>query len=112
MGANSKILAARKAEQAAPVYAYFFTWETPVDGGRWGAAHSLEIPFVFDTLARSTSFVGDAPPQQLADRMSDTWLAFARSGDPNNQAIPNWPRYEADRRATMVFNIETSVADD
>jgi para-nitrobenzyl esterase len=112
MGANSKILAARKSAQPAPVYAYSFTWETPVDGGRWGAAHSLEIPFVFDTLGRSQSFAGDAPPQDLSDRMSATWLAFARTGDPNNAAIPDWPRYDTSRRATMVFNVETRVADD
>jgi para-nitrobenzyl esterase len=113
MGANTKTLAERKAAQGgAPVYAYFFTWETPVDGGRWGAAHSLEIPFVFDTLGRSASFVGASPPQHLADRMSETWLAFARTGNPNNPAIPSWPPYDSNRRATMVFNIEASVIDD
>jgi len=113
MGANSKILAERKAAQGgAPVYSYFFTWESPVDGGRWGSAHSLEIPFVFDTLGRSESFVGPHPPQSLADKMSDAWLAFARVGDPSTTALPDWPRFEASRRATMVFDVEPRVVDD
>lgn len=113
MGASTKILAERKAAQnAAPVYVYYFTWETPVDGGRWGAAHSLEIPFVFDTLGRSVSFVGEHPPQDLADRMSETWLSFARTGDPNNAAIPSWPRYDPIRRSTMVFDIAPRVVED
>jgi para-nitrobenzyl esterase len=113
MGQNSKILAERKAAQnAAPVYVYYFTWETPIDNGRWGSSHALEIPFVFDNLARSPSFVGENPPQAVADRMSEAWIAFARNGDPNNAAIPTWPRYDSERRSTMTFNVETRVVDD
>jgi para-nitrobenzyl esterase len=44
--------------------------------------------------------------------MSEAWLAFARAGDPNNSAIPMWPRYDSARRATMTFNIESRVVDD
>jgi len=36
--------------------------------------------------------------------MMDTWLAFARKGDPNNDSIPNWPRYSTDARETMIFD--------
>jgi para-nitrobenzyl esterase len=44
--------------------------------------------------------------------MSETWLAFARTGDPNNAKLPEWPKYEAGRRATMILDLEPRVVDD
>ena len=51
-------------------------------------------------------------PQLLAEQMAEAWLAFARTGDPNTAALPDWPAYDAGRRATMVFNLESRVVDD
>jgi para-nitrobenzyl esterase len=113
MGAGTKKLAERKAAlNAAPVYLYHFTWETPIDNGRWGSAHALEIAFVFDNLARSTSFVGENPPQALADRMSSCWIAFARTGDPVNDLVQIWPRYDGSARPTMIFDRQTLIIND
>ena len=39
----------------------------------------------------------------LADKVSDAWIAFARTGDPNTPKLPHWPAYEAKDRATMVI---------
>jgi len=39
-------------------------------------------------------------------------VEFARTGDPNNGALPRWPTYDAQRRATMVFDAQTRVEDD
>jgi para-nitrobenzyl esterase len=56
--------------------------------------------------------VGSGPePQKVADQMSAAWLAFARTGNPNTDAIPNWPPYKSPQRATMVFNIQSKVFD-
>jgi para-nitrobenzyl esterase len=33
----------------------------------------------------------------------DAWLAFAKSGDPSHPGLPEWPDYDADRRATLVL---------
>jgi len=109
----SLIVADRKvAQQAAPVFAYLFTWETPVLGGRLKSPHALEIPFVFDTLA-SSAMAGDSPTRfALAEKMSSTWIAFARTGSPNNDAIPNWPAYTAERRPTMIFDDSCRVEND
>lgn len=109
----SLIMADRKvAQQAAPVFAYLFTWETPVLGGRLKSPHALEIPFVFDTLA-SSAMAGDSPTRfALAEKMSSTWIAFARTGSPNNDAIPNWPAYTAERRPTMIFDDSCRVEND
>jgi hypothetical protein len=45
---------------------YEFAWRSPQFGGRLGAAHSVEIPFVFDTLGLGTEpLLGPDPPQSL-----------------------------------------------
>jgi para-nitrobenzyl esterase len=44
--------------------------------------------------------------------MHRAWGAFARSGDPNHADLPNWPRYETGRRATMEFGSTCQVLDD
>jgi len=103
----------RAAQHAAPVWLYEVDWATPVDGGKWKSPHSIELAFVFDNVAKSASMVGTGPePQRLADQMSACWLAFARSGDPNNSAVPHWPPYRTDSRATMVFDVQSKVAED
>jgi para-nitrobenzyl esterase len=106
-------LAERQAAQnAAPVFMYLFKWETPALGGRLKSPHALEIPFVFDNVA-TDRLSGDTPTKfALADKMSRAWLAFAHSGDPNHAGLPKWPRYESDKRATIIFNDECAVEND
>ena len=113
-GRGSFTLADRKAEQGgAPVYQYYMTWRSPVEGGKWGATHALDIGFVFDNVAKSESMSGVGEEQQaLADVMSEAWLAFARSGDPNHGGLPEWPEYDATDRATMIFDNESRVVND
>jgi para-nitrobenzyl esterase len=104
-----------KAEQnGAPVYLYEIDWVTPVDGGKWGSPHSMEHPFVFDNVALSESMVGTsrAEPQAMADQISPTWIAFARTGNPNNPAIPTWPAYTTVNRTTMVFDTKSQAIED
>ena len=110
---RSLTLAQRKAAQnRAPVFMYAFEWETPVHGGRLKAPHAMDVPFTFDTL----EFVGstDRGPaaHALAARMSTTWTAFARTGSPDNPAIPPWPAYNAQTRDTMILNTTWSIAAD
>lgn len=104
----------RKAQQGgAPAYFYMLDWDTPVDGGKWRSPHALEIGFVFDNVAKSESMSGSGPEQQrIADLMSTAWLAFARSGDPNNRLLPKWPAYDVKARASMVFALEPQVVND
>ena len=111
---NSVVLADRKAQQGgAPVYAYRLDWETPIGGGMLKSPHGLEIPLVFDTVERSRAFTGPGEePVKLARLMSDAWVAFARTGNPNTPALPDWPRYDVERRPTMIFNTTPAVVND
>jgi para-nitrobenzyl esterase len=44
--------------------------------------------------------------------MSSAWIAFARTGNPNTGALPPWPAYDLNRRATMIFNVNSRVEND
>lgn len=103
----------RAALGKAPVHCYYFTWETPVLGGRLKSPHALEIAFVFDNTERSARFTGGGPrAAALADKMSDAWIAFARSGDPNTSKLPKWTPYTAAQRATLVLNDSSAIVND
>jgi para-nitrobenzyl esterase len=109
-------LARHQARHGAATYMYLFTWCTPAFGGRLGACHALEIPFVFNTLDApgAALFTGGTTPeaQALADRMHDAWIAFARTGRPGHPDLPDWPPYGDPRRATMVLGPECRLEDD
>lgn len=106
--------ATRKAAQGkAPAYYYLFAYRTPVLDGRPGAFHSAEIAFVFDNLARCSNLTGGDPAADvLASQMSEAWLAFARSGNPNHDGLPHWPAFTPGEGQTMVFDTECAVVTD
>jgi para-nitrobenzyl esterase len=102
------------AAHTPQTYAYLFTWRSPARAGRLGAAHTMEIPFVFGRLDDSgmEALTGQGRAvQRLSGQMMDAWIAFARTGDPATEALPIWPAYAADRRATMVFDAAVTVVD-
>jgi para-nitrobenzyl esterase len=103
----------RAALGKAPTYFYYFAWETPVAGGKLKSPHALEIAFVFDNTERSARFTGGgARPAALADKMSDAWIAFARTGKPDTPKLPKWTPYDASSRATLVLNDRSEIVSD
>jgi len=104
---------AAQAEAAAHTWVFQFDWPTPIDGGRWGAHHGLDVPFVFDNVGLVPEKVGTgADAARLAAQMSAMCVAFARTGRPDSPGLPSWPVYDLTRRATMVFDRTTRVVDD
>lgn len=93
----------------ASAHVYLFDWRSPLYDGLVGAAHVLDLPFVFGThrSPQCAPFVGDAPEADaLSDAMRNAWVAFARSGDPG------WPRYDTSHRPTRVRGPGCPVVDD
>jgi para-nitrobenzyl esterase len=95
----------KAAQNAAPAYCYQFAWQTPMLNGRPMAFHCSELAFVFNNTARCDRMTGDGEAgRQLAGKMSDAWIAFARTGDPNVRGLPRWKPFTDNDRTTMVFD--------
>ncbi len=110
---RSLALAERKVAQGrAPIWLYSFDWETPVFGGKLKAYHALDVPFVFNTIDAVGATDRGPVAHELARRMSATWATFARTGKPDNAAIPHWPAYSLADRATMIFDRDCRVIND
>lgn len=69
---------------------------------------------MFDNVTKAAQMVGPATEETAAmsQAMSETWLAFARTGDPNNSAIPEWKPYDLNARSVMLFDNPPHVESD
>ena len=95
----------KTAGGSAPVYMYLFAWQSPVLDGSYKAIHCIEIPFVFDNIARCEEMTGGGKDAHaLADKVSQAWINFARSGNPNHKGLPTWQKYTPQNGATMIFD--------
>jgi para-nitrobenzyl esterase len=100
---------ARAKQNIGPFYVYQFDWHAP--NARPG--HASDIPTAFDNIG-SGGRGGDPGPtaQKMADLMSESFIAFARTGNPDTPALGHWPTYEMTKRSTMVFDVPSKVVDD
>jgi para-nitrobenzyl esterase len=100
---------ARLAEaqsKVAPTYVYSFDFEPSA----MKAAHGSEIPFVFNNATSDPKARPGA--KEVEDAMSEAWIAFARTGNPNHPGLSKWTTYDASTRAIMVFNVKSEVVND
>ena len=92
------------------IYYYMFSYKSPKFGF---ALHTFEIPFVFNTIDKFDVAEGavevSEDSRRLTKIMMDTWLAFARSGHPDNDNLPSWPAYDLEKRVTMKLSINPEV---
>jgi para-nitrobenzyl esterase len=100
-----------------PAHVYQFDWSPPHTPKRFGACHCIELPFVFG-YGKSWSeapMLGDAQAREieaLSNVIQQAWIAFTKTGDPGNDALPPWPRYDTQRRTTMRFDRIVGPVDD
>jgi len=106
------IEAEERAKSGSPAYAYQLDWVTPREGGKFGAPHASDIQLVFDNINQPGATAEGPNAQKMADQMSETFIHFARTGDPNNRTIPRWEHYTLPRRRTMVFDVPSHAEDD
>ena len=105
-------MAKMKSDQkAAPVFAYYFTWQSPMleDAGAW---HTAELAFCFDNTKRCEQGTGNTPEaRKLAKTMANAWANFARTGNPSHRGL-NWEPFESNGCRTMVFDNRCRMVDD
>ena len=113
---DQTLMAEQRVKQigAGNTYVYRLMWRQPVEGGRRVSQHSLCIPFVFDNVGVVPDVTGPETDstRAMADSMANTWIAFARSGDPNNSSIPEWSPYDLQNRNTMLFDDPSRAVND
>ena len=102
----------KHALQAAPAYAYYFTWQSPMLDGVAGAWHTAELAFCFDNTKRCEQGTGNTPQAQaLATKMATAWANFARTGEPSQPGL-SWTPSDSSHSQTMVFDDTCRMADD
>ncbi len=92
------------AGRGNPTYRYLFEWSPRSLGKQLGSCHGLEIPFVFGTLnhRRLKLLVAAAPAaHRLSERMQGAWIAFARTGNPCHDDLPDWPAHRPEKASIM-----------
>jgi para-nitrobenzyl esterase len=93
-------------EHQGHTHFYEFDWHSPACGGELGASHGMELPFVFKTLEIATGpkgLVGENPPQELADRIHQIWVNFARNG-----SVP-WAEFDRERRKVRLLSAGETI---
>ena len=103
-----RVAETRAAAGAASTWMYRFDLPEPSANGGLGAAHAVEIPYVFGTIARPTAraLVGGSPSQAASDRVHRIWVDFITRGDPG------WAPYDAGRRTTALLTGTLTPVDD
>ena len=102
-------------------YLYYFTHDPLYDPDRadLGAAHTGEIPYVFNNLCAPRTFPGGSSVELMcgnpreegfADQVSQYWVNFAATGNPNGAGLPHWPAAgETPRGAVMRLDADGSA---
>jgi para-nitrobenzyl esterase len=97
---------------AAPAYAYYFTWQTPILDGIPGAWHTAELQFCFDNAKRCEQGTGNtAEAQALAKKMGASWAAFAATGNPSLPGL-TWKPTDPQSNQAMIWDDECRMVDD
>ena len=72
--------------------------------------HCMELPFVFNNIDHCEQMTGGGKQAYaLAEKMSSSWINFAKTGNPNTKGLPQWPVYTTAQGATMIFDNQCSV---
>jgi len=104
-GARSSAIKQAELQMArgkAEVFMYYCQYNTPLEDGKLRAFHTCDLPLTMRLTLYPES-------EQLSRQLSTAWAAFARTDNPGTRDLP-WPAYTAEKRATMIFDVDKSEA--
>lgn len=105
------IEAEARAAAGAPAWVYQVDFAARVDPRR-RAMHTIDIPLVFGTLGVEGSQTGSGADARTASKaMQDSFVAFAKTGDPSHAGLPRWPKHDLANRSTMIFDTRSRIED-
>ena len=90
----------------APVYLYYFSHVPPLPNAAWlGAQHGAEIPYALNwpNGTHSSNVPWTAADRILADQVSQYWVNFATTGNPNGEGLPAWPAFDPTNEQALGF---------
>lgn len=104
----ARSIAKEASAAGVPAYLYEFDWSSPKCDGRLGAAHGIEIPFVFDQVATMAGdeITGPGAPTALAKFMHGSWVRFVKEG------CPGWPSHGTASASLMHFDVRCQFSED
>jgi para-nitrobenzyl esterase len=107
--AANRVVELKTAQKNAPAFLYVLEWEV---NSELRTPHGTDVALAFNNVNASPIIASGADAQRVSDQMSAAWVAFARTGNPNNSKIPRWPAYSPPTRANMLFNAQSRIVDD
>jgi para-nitrobenzyl esterase len=85
-----------------PVYIYLYKHLEPgSDAARYGVFHSSDIAYVFETLGKTPERPFTAKDRAISNTISDYWVNFVKTGNPNGKGLPKWPAADPDKQMLM-----------
>ncbi|WP_341955311.1 carboxylesterase family protein [Microbacterium sp. LWH13-1.2] len=98
-------------QASSSTYLYFFS-HVPPDPRleHFGAYHGAEVMYAYENLEAGGGARFDADDYMLRDQMSSYWLNFVKTGDPNGDSLPAWPRFDDAPDQVMEFDRGSRVA--
>lgn len=95
----------------SPVYAYLFSHVEPgPNAAQYGAFHSSELPYMFDTLHLSPGRDFTEVDRNVVRQFSGAVVNFVTTGNPGGGTVPTWPALDAEGKAVMEFNATAKLS--
>jgi para-nitrobenzyl esterase len=113
-GEPARMTAMAFLSKKAPAYMYQFGYVSTANQQRspFGAGHGSEVSFVFNTLDAPRFGPPSKPTEaeyELAQKMNQYWINFAKTGNPNGTGLPNWPAYNKQNQDMLDIELDGKI---